>query len=379
MKQEKLCNRTYAAIDLAAIDENLTALQARLQPGVRSMAVVKADAYGHGSVVVAKHVEDRVDYFAVACVDEAITLRQGGITKPVLVLSYVNPVCYEDLVDLNITPTLFCEAEAEQLSQTALAKGKKATIHVAVDTGMGRIGFQPTPESADTVARIAKLPGINLEGLFSHYACADAADLSDAACQTRLFDEFIAMLEQRSVNIPIKHHCNSAASMTFEKQYDMCRLGIAMYGMYPSDEMDCTTVSLRPAMSVYSHVVHVKTVPAGFQIGYGHIYTAPAERRIATVGIGYADGFNRCLTGVGHVLIHGKKAPLTGKVCMDQIMVDVTDIPQVAVGDTVVILGKSGDEEITAEALGAMCNSFHYEVVCNFMPRVKRIYPETEK
>lgn len=367
-------HRTFAAIDLSAIDQNLRAVQGYMKPGVKTMAVVKADAYGHGSVRVSKHIEDRVDYFAVTCIGEARELRDGGITKPILILTYTNPACYDDLIDGNIAATVYNEEEAKLLSQAALAKGKKAIVHVSVDTGMGRIGFAPTRESADTVARIAGLPGIILEGLFSHYACADRLDKTDADDQTRLFDGFIQMLEQRGVEIPIKHICNSAGTMDFDKQYDMCRVGIVLYGLYPSQQMDRQKVKLRPAMKIVSHVIHVKTVPAGFKIGYGHIYTAPSERKIATVAIGYADGYNRCLTGVGYVLIRGKKASVVGAVCMDQIMVDVTEIEDVAVGEHAVILGKSGTAEITAEELGEMSHSFNYEVVCNFMPRVNRIY-----
>lgn len=366
--------RAFARIDLDAIGHNLTQLQSCLAKGVKSMAVVKADGYGHGSVQVAHHLEDRVDYFAVAGLDEAVTLREGGIKKPILVLSYTSPLLYDVLIEQDITATLYNPEEAKILSDTAVRKGKKAKIHVSVDTGMGRIGFTPTPESADIVKGISELPGIFLEGLFSHYACADCVDKADALCQTTLFDTFIALLEERNIHIPIKHICNSAGTMDFTKQYDMCRLGIALYGLYPSDEMDTSRISLRPAMEVVCHVVHIKTVPKGFKIGYGHIYTAPEERKIATLSIGYADGYNRCFTEVGYVLINGKKAPVVGKVCMDQIMVDITDIPDVSVGDHAVVLGENDGARITAEDLGSMCHSFNYEVVCNFMPRVARLY-----
>jgi len=338
------------------------------------MAVVKADAYGHGAIPVAKHLEDKVDYLAVACTWEAQELRDGGIKAPILILSYTHPACYKDLIRYDLTACLYNLDEARQLSAEAVAAGKKVKFHAAVDTGMGRVGVQPTQEGADLVAAMAALPGLELEGLFTHYACADQADKTDKNRQTALFDGFIAMLEQRGVNIPIKHACNSAGTMEPDNQYDMCRLGIALYGLYPSDEMDRERIKLRPAMEVVSHVVHVKTVPAGTQIGYGHIYTAPAERKIATVSIGYADGYNRCLTNVGYVLIKGKKAPVVGKVCMDQIMVDITGMEDIAAGDHVVVLGESEGVRITAEEIGAMSNSFHYEVVCTFMPRVKRIY-----
>ena len=338
------------------------------------MAVVKADAYGHGSIRVASYIEDKIDYFAVASIDEAIELRNGGIKKPILILSYTSPVLYDELIKYDITAAIYNLDEAKQLSEVAKSMSKTAKIHIAIDTGMGRIGFVPNEESADLVKEISLLEGINLEGLFSHYACADCFDKTDANEQTKLFDGFIEMLDKRGVTIPLKHICNSAGTMDFDKQYNMCRLGIALYGLYPSDEMDTTKISLIPAMEVISHVVHVKEVPVGFEIGYGHIYEAPEARKIATVSIGYADGFNRCFTNVGYVLINGKRAPIVGKVCMDQIMVDVTDIENVTVGEHVIILGENDGDKITAEDLGSMCHSFNYEVVCNFMPRVARFY-----
>ena len=367
-------HRCFAAIDLDALDHNLTALQAKMAPGVKSCAVVKANGYGHGALRVALHLEDRVDYFAVACIEEALELRQGGVKKPILILAYTHPSLYEQLIANDITATIYNETEAATLSKTALAMGKKATVHLAVDSGMGRIGFIPTTDSADIIDRITRMPGVYVEGIFTHYACADTVDKADKNRQTALFDCILDMLDERDIEIPIVHACNSAGTMDPDKNYNMCRLGIALYGLYPSDEMDREDVVLKPAMEVVSHVVHVKTVPAGTQIGYGHIYTAPSSRRIATISIGYADGFNRCMTGVGSVLINGQKAPIVGKVCMDQLMVDITDIAGVAVGDHAVVLGKNGDQEISADDFGALCYSFNYEVACNWMPRVTRVY-----
>jgi len=367
--------RTFAAINLSAIDHNLNQLKSCLNAGVKAMAVVKADAYGHGGVAVAKHIEEKVDYFAVACIDEALTLRNGGIKKPILVLSYTSPLQYGELIDNEITATIYNLGDAKQLSESAKAKGKTAKVHIGVDTGMGRIGFTADEKGADNVKTISLLENLELEGLFSHYACADIYDKTDALQQTELFDNFIELLDQRNVHIPIKHICNSAGTMEFKNQYDMCRLGIALYGLYPSDTLENRDrFCLIPAMEVISHVVHVKKVPSGFKIGYGHIYETTSERMIATVSIGYADGFNRCFTNVGYVLINGKKAPVVGKVCMDMIMVDVTGIENVDVGDYAIILGESEGESISAEKLGEMCHSFNYEVVCNFMPRVTRVY-----
>ncbi len=376
---ETAYHRTFAAIHLDAIRHNLCALKTCMQNGVKTMAVVKADAYGHGSVMVSKHIEKDVDYLAVASLEEGIVLRENGICKPILILSYTSPLLFDELIAHDITATIYNLDEAKLLSEAAASKGKKAKVHIAVDTGMGRIGFAPDAAGADCVKEMSQLSGITLEGLFSHYACADCLDKSDAAEQTTLFDGFIALLEKRGVNIPIKHICNSAGTIDFKKQYNMCRLGIALYGLEPSDEVDIKRINLIPAMEIVSHVVHIKDVPKGFKIGYGHIYEAPETRKIATVSIGYADGFNRCLTGVGYVLLNGKKAPIVGKVCMDQIMVDVTDIDGVFVGMHAVILGENQGAHITAEEFGAMCHSFNYEVVCTFMPRVKRVYYENGK
>lgn len=366
--------RTFAKIDLDAIVHNFLQLKALTEPDVKCCCVVKSDAYGHGAVETARALENSADYFAVACVEEAMQLRRADITKPILILGYTSPVQYRTVIENNITVTLYDFEQAKQLSQIAMIIGIKAKVHIAVDTGMGRIGFMPTAESADIVKQISTFEGIYIEGLFSHYAKADYTDKTSANEQTRKFDCFISLLEKRGVTIPIKHICNSAAIIEFNKHYDMVRMGVSLYGMYPSDEVDKTKLSLTPAMEVISHVIHVKTVEKGTPIGYGQIYTAPDTRKIATVAIGYADGYNRCMTENGKVLINGQFAPVVGKVCMDQIMVDVTDIDFVEVGDHAVILGEMYGEKITAEDIGELCKSFNYEVVCNFMPRVKRLY-----
>lgn len=366
--------RSFAKINLSAIDHNLREIKKSLAKGVKTLAVVKADAYGHGLVPVSKHIQKDVDYFAVATVEDALELRENGVEKPVIILSYVSPLQYETVIENDITATMYNVEEAENLSALAEKKGKKVKVHIPVDTGMGRIGFMPNEDGVKAVRRISEMKGIFLEGLFSHYACADYEDKTESDKQTELFDRFISLLEKEGIEIPIKHMNNSAGTIENLKQYDMCRIGIALYGLYPSDEVNKDNMKLMPAMEVMSHIVHIKTVEKGFKIGYGHIYEAPSERTIATVSIGYADGYKRCLTGVGYVLANGKKAPIVGKICMDQCMVDITDIPDLKVGDKVVVMGKSGDEELSAELLGSMCHSFNYEIICSFMPRVIRIY-----
>ena len=368
--------RTYAEIDLGAIAENFDSLRALLPPQVKVLSIVKADAYGHGAVAVARKLEARTDFFAVSAVDEGVELRQAGIRKPILILSYSDPQEYETLLENEIRATLYNVDEAKCLSEKALSLGKRAIVHLAVDTGMGRIGFPVTEEAADAAAKIAAMPGLEVEGIFSHYATADCADKTEANKQTERFDSFLAMLERRGVTVPIRHICNSAGTMEFSRRYDMVRLGVALYGLYPSDEVDRTTVKLRPAMQVFSHVIHVKTVEPGTAIGYGRAYIAPDRRVIATVSIGYADGFNRAFTGCGTVLIGGKECPVVGKVCMDQIMVDVTGAGEGGHGDRVVVLGADGEAVLTADGIGAKIGSFGYEVICNFMPRVHRVYTE---
>ncbi len=376
MSGENIYQRCFARIDLSAIEHNFSSLCKNIPEDVKKLVILKADAYGHGALPVAELFREKADYFGVACIEEALSLREGGIKNPILILSYTSPALYDILIKEKITPTLCSEKEAQLLSEAAAKAGRKIPVHIAVDTGMGRIGFYPTKESAEAIGRIARLSGIEVEGIFSHYAMADAKEKETTAMQTALFDSFLEEVRLLGVNPPLCHICNSAGTMVGEKKYNMCRLGIALYGFSPSDEVDSSKFDLRPAMEVVTHVIQVKEVEKGTKIGYGHIYTAPEKRKIATIAIGYADGFRRNLTEKGYVLIRGKRAPLVGKVCMDLSMVDVTDIPEVEVGDEAVVLGRSGEEKITAETLGALSDSFHYEVICTFLPRVKRIYKE---
>lgn len=366
--------RAYAKIDLDAIDRNFDTIRSKVGDKTKIMAVVKADAYGHGSVRVASLLKDKADFFAVATISEGVELRQAGIEKPVLVLGYTSPMEYEQLLEYNIIPTVYDVDEAKLLDETAGRLHKTATIHIAVDTGMGRIGFKDDEQGVQAVKTISRFDNIVIEGIFSHYATADMKDKSFCKEQSERFDSFVSELEKEDIRIPIRHLSNSAGTIDFSEKYDMVRLGIALYGLYPSDDVDKTAVELIPAMEVVSHIIHVKTIGKGTSVGYGRAYVADSERKIATVAIGYADGFKRCLTGKGYVLVNGRKAPLVGKVCMDQLMIDVTGIPDVKTGDKAVILGKSGDEQITAEAFGAMCHSFSYEILCTFMPRVNRVY-----
>ena len=370
-------DNTYVKINLDAIDSNIDAIRARV--GTDVMAVIKADAYGHGAIQVARVLQDKCSFFGVSSILEAMELRRAGLYNPILILGHTPVSAYPALVQAEIRPTIYHYEDAAALSQAALQEGKTAAFHLAVDTGMSRIGFQATPEDADVCARIARLPGLFAEGLFSHFATADCADLSRARNQAALFDAFYDMLKDRGVEIPIRHLNNSAGLMNFDNHYEMVRAGIVLYGMYPSDEVDPSLLTIRPALQWLSRVTHVKTLPAGREISYGGTYVTSGTTRVATVPVGYADGYRRSLSGRFYVLIRGKKAPILGRVCMDQMMVDVTDIPGVQLGDPVVLVGRSGSEEITVETIAAAADSFNYEFVCGISRRVPRIYSRAGK
>ena len=273
-----------------------------------------------------------------------------------------------------IRPTIYRWEDALALSQAALAENRTASFHFAVDTGMSRIGFQVSEESADICAKIAALPGLRAEGLFSHFATADCADLSRARKQAELFDAFYEKLVARGVQIPIRHLNNSAGLMNFDNHYEMVRAGIVLYGMYPSEEVSPELLSLKPALQFLSKVTFVKTLTAGCEISYGGTFVTTRETRVATVPVGYADGYRRSLSGKFYCLIHGKKAPILGRICMDQLMLDVTHLPQTQVGDRVTLVGRDGEEVITMEQIAAAADSFNYEFVCGISRRVPRIY-----
>ena len=363
---------TYVKIDLDAIAANFDAVAEKA--GVPVMAIVKADAYGHGAIQVARLLQDKCAFFGVSSMLEALELRQAGLTAPILILGRMPTSALPYAVRENVRPTLFHYEDAVALSEEALRQGKVAPFHFAVDTGMSRIGFQATEEAADLCAAIVKLPGITAEGIFSHFATADCADLTAAKAQAEKFDRFCAMLKQRGVEVPIRHLDNSAGLMNFPHHYDLVRSGIVTYGMYPSAEVSPELLKLTPALSWLSRVTHVKALPAGRPISYGGTFVTERPTVVATVPVGYADGYRRSLSGKFYVLIRGKKAPILGRICMDQLMVDVTDIPGVTLDDTVTLVGRDGDEVITMEAISAAADSFNYEFVCGISRRVPRIY-----
>ena len=365
-------DNTYVKIDLDVIEANFMAI--REKAGVDVMAVVKADAYGHGAVQVTRLLQDKCAFFGVSSILEAMELRRAGIFNPILILGHTPVSAFPVLVQAEIRPTIYHYDAALALSKAAQQQGKTAAFHFAVDTGMSRIGFQATEADADICAEIAKLPNLHAEGLFSHFATADCADLTRSHAQAEQFDQFYEMLKARGVEVPIRHMDNSAGLMNFDKHYHMVRSGIVTYGMYPSSEVNTADLSIRPALQWLSRITHLKTLPAGREISYGGTFVTTRETRVATVPVGYADGYCRALSGKFHVLIRGKRAPILGRVCMDQMMVDVTDIPDVTARDQVVLVGRSGEEEITMEQIAAAADSFNYEFVCGISRRVPRIY-----
>lgn len=370
-------NRVRADIDLDAVLYNMESMHKKLKPGTKIAAVVKADAYGHGAVEISRVLEN-LPYlwgYAVATSNEAMQLVEAGRKKPIIILGLSFPEQFEEIVENDLRPAVCTYETAQALSDIAAEKNKVCRIHIKVDTGMSRIGFQVTPESADTVARISKLPNIMIEGIFTHLARADESSKAPAYEQFKQFEKMIAMVEEKGVQIPLKHCSNSAGIVEIpECNMDMVRAGITLYGLWPSEEVDKTKISLKPVMSLRSRVAYVKELLPGRQISYGGTFTVKKKMTVATVPVGYGDGYARGLSNKGWVLIKGQKAPICGRVCMDQCMVDVTDIPGVKIGDTVTLLGKDADEEITMEQLGELSGRFNYEFACLITPRVPRIY-----
>ena len=366
--------RIEADIDLDAIRYNIETVKALNPPDKKTLLVIKADGYGHGSIAIAREMDDLADYFAVAAMGEALELRAAGIETPILILGYTDEAEYDDAILHNITLAMYDYDNALKLSEKALQSGKKARVHIKVDTGMSRIGFQCDEAGIEEAYKLATLPGLDVEGIFTHYAKADYADKKDALTQYDKFSAFTTSLQDRGISFKLKHIDNSAGAMEIHSQgFDMMRLGIVIYGLYPSEEIDKSVV-LKPAMSLKSKVIHVKELEAGRGIGYGWTYVTEKPTKVATVSAGYADGYPRALSGNGKVIIKGEFAPILGRVCMDQIMIDVTDIEDVRVGDEVVLFGKQGENDIPVEDIAEVANSFNYETVCRISRRVPRVY-----
>ena len=369
--------RVKAVISLDAVEQNFREMRKNIAEDTKMIAVIKADAYGHGAVQIARLIHD-YDYiwgFAAATAEEAIHLRQAGITKPILILGIVFDEYYPELVQYEIRPAVCEYEEAKKLSGEAVRQGKTVHIHLALDTGMTRIGFADVPENVEVIRKIAELPNLEIEGMFTHFARADEYDRSPAMVQLDRYLKFEKLLEDAGVKIPFCHCSNSAGIIRIpEANLSIVRAGITIYGIYPSEEVERDIVKMSPVMELKSHVTYVKDVAAGTAISYGGTFVADRKLRVATIPVGYADGYPRQLSNKGWVLIRGQKAPILGRVCMDQFMVDVTEIAGVEKGDEVTLMGRDGDEFIGIEELGDLCGRFSYEFACDISPRVPRVY-----
>lgn len=377
-------HRGYAEVDLDAIVSNMESMKRNIAPETKMIGVIKTDGYGHGSVPIAQELEplDYISGFAVATPEEAHTLRQAGIRKPILILGYTFPYCYEQLAEEELRPAVFRMDTIPLLKAAAERVGKPIRVHVKVDTGMNRIGVTPDDEGLRFVKALMEQGEKNssrsiiIEGIFTHFARADEHDKANAIRQLETFQGFLRRIkEELGLDIPVKHCSNSAGILELpQANMDAVRAGITLYGLRPSMEVSMEAVPLKPAMSFYSHLVCVKTLHKGQSVSYGATFTAEEDMRIATVPVGYGDGYPRSLSNKGYVLLHGRRAPILGRVCMDQFMVDVSRIPEVKEGDRVVLLGTDGEERISAELLGEMSGRFHYELVCDIGKRIPRIY-----
>lgn len=331
-------HRTYLKIDLKKLEHNFNCVRNKLPSNVKILSVIKANAYGHGAVEIGKFLDNKCDFFGVACIEEAVELKKAEIKTPILILGRVFPFDIETAVKYDVRIPIFSYEDAVVLSNEAVKQGKNVPFHFCIDTGMSRIGFQVSDESADICKSITELPNIFAEGLFSHFATADENDLSKAVEQRNKYKKFCKMLSDREVEIPIKHLNNSAGIMNFDEYFDMCRMGIITYGLYPSDEVDKGILDLEPIMSWHAKISHVKELEPNREISYGGTFKTDKITKVATVPVGYADGFPRCLSNKGRVIINGKYAKILGRVCMDQFMVDVSDI-ECNVNDEVVLFG----------------------------------------
>lgn len=371
--------RVCVKIDLDAAVENMKNMKKNIAEGTKMLAVIKTDGYGHGAAQIASVLED-LDFvwgYATATPEEAHLLRTGGIRKPILILAYTFPYCYEMLAQNEIRPAVFREDSLEELQRAAEAVGKNIKVHVKVDTGMGRIGIFPDESGYAFIEKVLTYPNLELEGIFTHFARADEADKTNAREQLEKFIRFTEGAEERfRIKIPLKHCSNSAGILELpEANLDLVRAGITLYGLYPSEEVKKDIIPLKPVLSLHSHVVYIKDIQPGQSISYGGTFTATEPMRVATIPVGYGDGYPRSLSGKGFVKIRGNKAPILGRVCMDQFMVDVTHIPECENGDEVTLIGNG----ITAEELGELSGRFNYELVCDLGKRIPRVFYEKGK
>ena len=373
----KTYSRVYAKIDLDAIASNMERMKSNLKPNTKIIAVIKADGYGHGAVQIAQMLEN-VDYiwgYAVATLDEAVVLKTEGMKKPILVLGCVFPDQYMEMLKYDIRMNVYTEEMAEAISQMAAREGMTAYMHIKLDTGMARLGFDTSEESVDAIHRISAMKNVCMEGIFTHFAKADEADKTFTQKQIQDFTWMTQRLKEKGVEFQYEHCANSAAIIDVpDAHFDLVRAGISTFGLYPSDEVNKECVRLKPALALKSHVAFVKEIEVGTPISYGGTFVSEKPMTKATIPVGYADGYPRNLSNLGYVLIRGKRAPIVGRVCMDQFMVDVTDIEGVSFGDNVTLIGKDGKETISVEDLSNLSGRFNYEFICDLGKRIPRVY-----
>lgn len=367
---------TWAEISLDAIKHNIGQFKRHMKESTKFMAVVKADGYGHGAIEVAEAaIEAGADYLAVALLDEAIALREAGITIPILVLGYTPLYAIKKAIQNEITLTVFTDDVVEEVMKQATELKKQAYIHLKIDTGMSRIGVTNKEDALSIAKKITTTPYVYLEGIFTHFSKADCEDPTYTINQFKRFMSVIKYLEEQGMVIPIKHCCNSAATMLYPDMHlDMVRVGIALYGLYPDASLYNHSIKLMQAMSLKTKIVHLKTVPKGQPIGYGCTFTPAKDSIIATLPIGYADGVSRLLSNRANVLTHGYAAKITGRVCMDQMMIDVSDIPNIKLDDVVVLFGYNEDAFQSVDTFANIIGTINYEVVCGISKRVPRVY-----
>jgi alanine racemase len=365
---------TWAEIDLAAIRQNIRSFKRHVGDSVQIFAVVKANAYGHGAVPVAQAaLEAAANRLAVHRLTEGIELRQAGLTAPILVMGYTPPAGAQAMVQWDLTPSCITSEFAQALSAQAAANGKIMPLHVKVDTGMSRYGLFPA-EVIPFLTAVSLFPGIKIEGLFTHFATADSSDQTWVLQQIATFDQVIAAISSIGMDIPIIHAANSATTMKLpQAHYNAVRPGISMYGMNPSSDWE-PVFELHPALTLKSTVSRVRELPEGAGVSYGRTFVTSRPTMAALVPVGYGDGYHRILTNKGVVLVRGQRAPIMGRVCMDQFVVDVTSIPGVQQDDEVVLVGRQGQERISAEEVGRLAGSINYEVTTGLLPRVVRKY-----
>jgi len=365
---------TRAEIRLGNIVHNLDEIRRKAGPGVKVLAAVKANAYGHGMVPVSQAlVTHGVDMLGVAAISEAAELRDAGIAAPILMLGSVAPDFVEDALKHSVALTVCDTGLAETLSAAARRLNVAASVHVKIDTGMGRIGVGPDG-ALDLVRRVLSLDPLSFDGIWTHFPAADEPDTSFARDQIALFNSIIAEMKAEGLPVPLRHAANSGAIAQLpEARFDMVRPGLALYGCHPTADMTLD-LDLRPAMTLKTHVSFIKDLPPGATVSYGRTFTTSRPTCAATLPIGYADGLNRLLSNTGYVLIGGKRAPIIGRICMDQCVVDVTDLPQAKVGDPVVVYGRQGNERISVESVAQILGTIPNEVLCAVGRRVPRVH-----